>query len=248
LGVVLIHSYLAVPEEVRALAQFLRRRGVWVYAPRLPGHGTSAEDLATRKHEEWRETVENGFALLSTLCDRVAVGGMAVGGNLALDLASRVESLAGVFAVCPPYTLGDYSNSFMPANDVWNKLLNKMKKETRNIDFLEFSSDNLSINYPLNPVTGVKEVGDLLESLAKRYSAIRQPALIVQADRDPVVHPRGSRQLFDLLGSRDKEYCLLSYGRHVLVNGDNKERVFRKIGEFVDHISRRQGADSNGWG
>lgn len=236
LGVVLIHSYLAVPEEVKALALFLRRRGVWVYAPRLPGHGTSAEDLATRKYTEWRETVENGYVLMGTLCDRVAVGGIAVGGNLALDLASRVETLAGVFVVCPPYALGDYSNRFMPATDVWNRLLHKMKGGTRNVDFLEFSADNLSINYPRNPVAGVKEVGDLLDSLEKSYSAIKQPVLVVQADKNPVVDPRGSKQLFDKLGSRNKEYCLLSYDRHVLVNGEGMENIFSKIGGFIDQI------------
>lgn len=236
LGVVLIHSYLAVPEEVKALARFLRRRGVWVYAPRLPGHGTSAEDLASRRYQEWRETVENGYVLLSAICDRVAVGGIAVGGNLALDLASRVESLAGVFAVSPPFALDDYSARFMPATDVWNRLLHRMKKGPRHIDYLEFSSDNLSINYPRNPVTGVKEVGDLLETLEKSYSGIRQPALIVQADRNPVVDPRGSKQLFDLIASRKKEYCLLSGDRHVLVNGEAAEKVFRKIGGFIDEI------------
>ena len=36
---------------------------------------------------------------MSTICDRVVVGGVAVGGNLALDLAARVGKVAGVFAL-----------------------------------------------------------------------------------------------------------------------------------------------------
>ena len=111
LGVVLVHSYLAVPEEVRTLAGYLRRRGIWVFAPRLPGHGTSAEDLATRKYQEWVETVESGYVLMSTICQRVVLGGIAFGGNLVLDLAGRLmdDTLAGVFAVSPPFGLRDYS-------------------------------------------------------------------------------------------------------------------------------------------
>ena len=237
LGVVLVHSYLAVPEEVRALAFFLRRRGIWVYAPRLPGHGTVAEDLARRKSREWVETVENAYVLLSAICDRVVVGGIAFGGNLALDLASRVNSLAGVFAVCPPLGLRDYSARFMPPNDVWNRLLHKMKRDDRSGDFLEFSYGNLSVNYPRNPVAGVKEVGDFLESIGKKYNAIGQPALIVQADKNPVVDPKGSKQLYDQLASKNKEYCLLSDDRHVLVNGEGADRVFRKIGAFIDEIN-----------
>lgn len=236
LGVVLVHSYLAIPEEVKALALFLRRRGVWVYAPRLPGHGTSAEDLAARKYQEWRESVENGYVLMSTLCDRVVVGGIAFGGNLALDLAARVGDLAGVFAICPPFGLSDYSTRFMPPTDAWNRLLHKMKGGEENGVFLEFSYGNLSVNYPRNPVAGVKEAGEFLDSIEKSYRAIRQPALIVQADKNPVVDPRGSKRLYDQIASKNKEFCLLSDDRHVLVTGERTEKVFRKIGAFIDEI------------
>ncbi len=67
-------------------------------------------------------------------------------------------------------------------------------------------------------------------------SAISQPALIVQADKDPVVDPKGSIQLFDAIGSANKELCLLSYDRHILVNGEGAEKVFRKIKAFIDGL------------
>ena len=236
MGVVLVHSFLAVPEEVKALARYLRRRGVWVYLPRLPGHGTSAEDLSKRKYREWVEAVENSYVLLSTICDRVVVGGVAVGGTLALDLAARVEEIAGVFAICPPFSLKNYSTKFMPGQDVWNRLINKIKAGNGDSEFLEFSHGNHHVNYPKNPVAGVKEVGDYLESIEKSYGAISQPTLIIQADKNPVVDPKGSKQLYDNVGSINKEYCLLSYDRHVLVNGERAERVYRKIGDFIREL------------
>lgn len=236
LGVVLVHSYLAVPNEVRALATYLRRRGIWVYAPRLPGHGTSAEDLATKKYREWVEAVENGYVLMSTICKRVAIGGIAVGGNLALDLAARVKEVAGVFAICPPFELRNYSTNFMPGRDVWNRILGRVNIGERDHGFLEFHHGNLHVNYPLNPVAGVKEVGEYLGSIEKNYEAIRQPALIIQADNNPVVEPEGSKKLYDSIGSRDKEFCLLSDDRHVLVNGEGTDAVFRKIRFFLKSL------------
>jgi esterase/lipase len=238
LGVVLVHSYLAVPEEVRALAGYLRRRGIWVFAPRLPGHGTSAEDLANRKSQEWVETVESGYVLMSTICQRVVLGGIAFGGNLALDLAGRLmdDTLAGVFAVSPPFGLRDYSRRIMPATDVWNRLLNKMKREEKNIDFLDFPDGAFQNNYSKNPVSGVKEVGEFLESIEQHYRAISKPALILQADRNPVVDPRGSQQVFAAIGSANKEFCLLSDDRHILVKGDGAAKVFAKIAAFVDGL------------
>lgn len=236
MGVVLVHSYLAEPEEVKSLAGYLRRQGVWVYAPRLPGHGTSAEDLAERKYREWVEAVETGYILMSMICDRVVVGGVAVGGSLALDLAARVGSVAGVFAICPPLALRNYSTNFMPSQDVWNRILNKTMGGEQNSRFFEFTHGNLHLNYPKNPVSGVKEVGDLLDSIAKRYVAINQPALILQADNNPVVDPKGSLQLYDGIASSDKEFCLMSYDRHILVNGEGAEKVFKKIGAFIGNL------------
>ncbi len=233
IGVVLVHSYLAVPAEVKKLARYLRRRGIWVYAPRLPGHGTSVADLSGRKYREWVEAVENGYVLMSTLCDRVVVGGVAVGGNLALDLAARVGKVAGVFALCSPYSLRDYSTNFMPGRDVLNRILSKMKREGQAQQFFDFSHGNSHVNYQHNPVATIKEVGEYLESIEKKYAAIRQPALIIQANKNPVVDPKGTMQLYDHIGSTDKEFCLLSDDRHILVNGAGAERVYRKIIDFI---------------
>jgi esterase/lipase/1-acyl-sn-glycerol-3-phosphate acyltransferase len=237
MGVVLVHSYLAVPEEVEALARYLRKRGIWVYAPRLPGHGTSTEDLAGRKCREWVEAVENGYILMSAICDQVVVGGVGVGGNLALDLAARVgEEVAGVFALSPPLALRNYSTNFMPGIDVWNRMINKMTREEHNSQSFEFSHGNPHVNYPRNPVAGVTEVGEFLESIEKGYAAISQPVLIIQADKNPVVDPKGSLQLYDKISSNSKEFCLLNYDRHVLVNGEGAEKVFRKIGMFIGNL------------
>lgn len=237
IGVMLVHSYLAVPAEVRELARYLRRQGHWVYAPRLPGHGTSAEDLAGRKYREWVEAVDNGYVLMSTLCDRVVVGGMAVGGSLALDLAARVGKVAGVFAVCPPFSLRNYSTNFMPGRDVWNRIMSKMKRDDHDPQYFEFTHGNSHINYRKNPVTTVKEVGVYLESIEKKYAAISQPVLILQANNNPVVDPKGTMQLYDSIGSVNKEFCLLGDDRHILVNGAGAEKVYRKIGEFVRDLS-----------
>ncbi len=237
-GVVLVHSYLAGPEEVRALAGYLRRRGVWVFAPRLPGHGTSAEDLATRSYREWAETVESGYVLMSNLCDQVVLGGIAFGGNLVLDLAGRLlgDTLAGVFAVSPPFSLKDYSSRIMPATDVWNRLRSKMKRGEKKIDFLDFPAGSFQGNYARNPVSGIKEVAEFLESIEQRYSLIKKPVLVLQADKNPVVDPKGSQQLFAAIGSADKEFCLLSDDRHILVNGEGAGKVFAKIAAFVEAL------------
>ncbi|UCF89842.1 MAG: EstA protein, partial [Desulfobacterales bacterium] len=64
-GVVLCHGYMAAPLEVKDLAVYLARQGFWVYVPRLKGHGTSPDDLATRSYQDWRAAMDRGYAIIS---------------------------------------------------------------------------------------------------------------------------------------------------------------------------------------
>ena len=115
IGIVLSHGYMAAPLEVRQLAEYLNRMGFWVYVPRLKGHGTSPEDLATRSYLDWRASVDRGYAIISSICKHVVAGGFSTGAGLALDLAVRVKAVSGVFAVSAPMRLKDFSSRFAPA-------------------------------------------------------------------------------------------------------------------------------------
>ncbi len=238
IGVVLVHSYLAGPEEVRQLAEYLNKKGLWVYAPRLAGHGTSPQDLSQRSFTEWQLSVEKGYAVLSTICQRVILGGVSIGGCLCLDLASRLTRLAGVFAVCPPLRLKDYSTNFMPGVDVWNRILKKVKRNSLDDNFFEFSSENPYVNYDKNPVLGVKEVGNFLDHLKSELANVLHPSLIIHAAEDPVVDSKGSRIIYDELGSATKEYDLINYDRHVIISGEGSQKVLRKIGDFIRDVTR----------
>ena len=233
IGVVLVHSYLAHPDQVRQLAAHLSSRGIWVYVPRLAGHGTTPEDLVERTYEEWLQSVETGYAIISNICEKVVVGGMAVGGLLACDLAARVKRLSGVFAICPPYSLRDFSTKFMPSVDVWNRILAKLKGNTLEDRFLELSTDPVSMSYTRNPVLGGTEVGRLLHTLQPKLEKILHPALILQASDNPVVDQRGSRQFFDKLGSKKKYYCQIESAQHIIINGEGAGRVHLMIENFI---------------
>jgi esterase/lipase len=235
-GIVLSHGYMAAPLEVRKLAEFLGNKGFWVYAPRLKGHGTSPEDLASRVYQDWITSVEEGYAIISSICRRVIVGGFSTGAGLALDLASRVKDVAGVFAVSAPLRLQDLAAKFVPAVDVWNRLMEMVKRDEAKKEFVENNPENPHINYFRNPIAGVRQLDRLMDSLEPRLGEIRAPTLVVQADGDPVVNPKGAKKIFDRLGAEDKTYVLFSFDRHGILLGEGAHRVHRAIGDFVDHL------------
>jgi len=237
LGVVLIHGYMAAPLEVRELADYLGRRGLWVYAPRLRGHGTSPDDLAVRSYADWMASVETGYAIVRNICKQVVVGGFSAGAGMALDLAARVKDIKGVFAVCPPMRLKDFSSKFVPAVDVWNRLMERVRLDGAKKEFVENFPENPHINYFRNPVSGVLELERFMESLEKKLPAIDMPALVIQSLGDPVVKPSGSRSAFDRIGSEDKTYILYNFDRHGILLGKDANRVHKVIGDFIETLN-----------
>ena len=73
-------------------------------------------------------------------------------------------------------------------------------------------------------------------SVEERISAITVPALVVQSAADPVVDARGSKRIFDLVSSEDKEYLLVNFNRHGIINGDNSARVFKAVADFMARL------------
>ncbi len=236
IGVVLIHGYMAAPMEMKALAEYLGRKGLWVYVPCLKGHGTAPEDLGTRTFKDWTASVDRGYAIISSLCDRVVVGGFSNGAGLALDLASRIDDIIGVFAVSPPMQLQDLSAKFVPAVGAWNRLMDMVHIEEAKKEFVENRPENPHINYLRNPLSGVMELVKLMESIEPKLKDIRMPAFVVQAMQDPVVNPEGTEKIFKSLGSKDKTYLLFNLTRHGILLGEGAHRVHRSIYHFIEDL------------
>jgi esterase/lipase/1-acyl-sn-glycerol-3-phosphate acyltransferase len=233
IGIVLSHGYMAAPLEVRELAEYLGLQGFWVYVPRLKGHGTSPEDLATRSYQDWRASVDQGYAIISSICKHVVAGGFSTGAGLALDLAVRVKAVAGVFAVAAPMRLKDFSARFAPAVDMWNRLMERARQVGAKKEFVENKPENPHINYLRNPISGVVEVDRLMDALEPKLPDLNVPSLVVQSRRDPVVEPKGSRKIFELIGSSEKEYLLFNFDRHGILLGEGSQKVHKAIGEFI---------------
>jgi esterase/lipase len=165
------------------------------------------------------------------------VGGFSTGAGLALDLAARVKEVAGVFAVAAPMRLMDFSSKFAPAVDMWNRIMDRAYRVGPKKEFVENKPENPHINYLRNPISGVRELERLMDNLEPKLPDLNVPALIVQSRRDPVVDPKGSRKIFELLGATEKEYRLFNFDRHGILLGDGAHRVHRAIGEFIKQLS-----------
>jgi esterase/lipase len=233
LGIVLVHGFLAAPREMLELAADLNGRGYWVYCVRLRGHGTSPEDLATRVGNDWVESVDIGYALMSAICRRVAIGGFSFGGGLALECAARIPGLAGVFAVSPPFQLQSVATRFTAAVTSWNRLMDAVHLNAAGKEFIETTPERPKINYVRVPVAALLELVHFMKNLEPRLTDITVPTLLVQGLNDPVVHGEKTALLFNSIGAQLKEYKTFDFGRHGILAGEGSGQVHEAIADFI---------------
>ncbi|MEE4359442.1 MAG: alpha/beta fold hydrolase [Desulfococcaceae bacterium] len=237
-GLMLIHGYMAAPLEMADLAVYLGKERYSIFVPRLRGHGTSPEDLAGRTYKDWIASADAGYALLRTLCRRIIIIGFSTGAAIALELASRIRKVEAVVAVCPPRRLHDLYLKKSLAKDIWKRLLEKVRKErTEEKEFIENTPEHPHISYHRNPVEGIREIELFMDELEPQLPRISVPALVLHSVRDPVSDPEGSKRIYEMLGSVQKEYVLFNFDRHNILSGQGSQRVHQLIGAFIRSFS-----------
>ncbi len=72
-----------------------------------------------------------------------------------------------------------------------------------------------------------------MEHVAEEAAEINLPALLVLADKDPVVDEKGAKRFFEKLGSEDRQYLLFHFDRHGILRGEGANKVHRTIAQFI---------------
>ena len=98
----LCHGFTGSPQTLRGWADYLAAQGLTVSLPRLPGHGTTWQDLARTGGDDWFAEVDAAFGKLASRCEQVFVFGLSMGGCLALRVAeTRGAAVRGLVLVNP---------------------------------------------------------------------------------------------------------------------------------------------------
>jgi esterase/lipase/1-acyl-sn-glycerol-3-phosphate acyltransferase len=235
-GIVLVHGFLAAPREMLELAAHLNGKGYWVYCVRLRGHGTASGDLAIRGGDDWIESADIGYALMSSICRRVVMGGFSFGGGLALGCAARIPHLAGVFAVSPPFQLRNVAARFAGAVTSWNKFMDAVQLSGVTKEYIDSIPERPLINYTRIPVAALLALELYMKALEPRLKGISVPTLMIQGLRDPLVNDEATEYLFNDIGTKQKKYVTYDLGRHGILAGDGSGQVHETIAGFIDML------------
>jgi carboxylesterase len=233
-GVLLIHGLMAAPEEVRQWAEFLHAQGLTVYAPRLSGHGTSPEDLATRSYRDWLRSVDRGHAILKTCCKKILIAGFSTGAGLALQtVILKPRDFEAVIAISAPLQFKSLSSRFAELMNGFNLLCRHLGRPSRTREFVKNPADNPHINYLLCPVSAFVQVKALMKNVRRSLPEIRIPALVLHARHDPKVAPRSGPAIFRRLGTDQKHFAWIDFDKHGIVRGEIALTVFQEVESFL---------------
>jgi len=183
-GALVLHGFTGCPQSMRGLARAFAAAGFAVELPRLPGHGTTVDDMATTGWSDWTSTVEDSYRRLAARCERIVVSGLSMGGALTLWLAERHPEIAGIVVINAVGTPPDPDPS--PA------LRAQLEQGAKTIpgvgnDVADPAEKELA--YPLVPIASLISMFAGLGEVGPRLGDVRCPTLVMTSPQDHVVQP-----------------------------------------------------------
>jgi esterase/lipase/1-acyl-sn-glycerol-3-phosphate acyltransferase len=236
-GILLVHGYMAAPEEIRPLADYLYKNGYNVYGVRLRGHGTAPEDLAIQNWGKWYDSANRAYIIMKNSVKTFSIAGFSMGGGIALlQAANKPGRFAGVISINAPLKLMSVASKFAPVIVAWNKLLTKIKIDKWKMEFVKNDPEYPQINYLRNPVSGGYELNKLMKFVENRLGGVTDPTLIIHASGDPVVDPASGEEIFKKLGTKEKQLIRVYANHHGILRGKEADEVNAVVLTFLKKL------------
>jgi carboxylesterase len=231
-AVLCLHGLTGTPYEVRPPAEALAEAGFYCEGPLLPGHGTSAAELARTSYTQWVGAVVAAHDALAQRHERVYALGLSLGGLLTLALAER-RPLRGLVALAVPLDLGWVVHRGVP----WLHRIVRQLPKTPAI--LDLEARGRHPGYDRMPLAAVNQLLRLASEVRAELSRIQAPASLIFSRLDPTVPVRNAELLLQGLGPGDRELHWLERSGHVLPVDFERALVAQRVVEFLARLEKR---------
>jgi carboxylesterase len=230
-GMLLCHGLTGSPASLRPWAEYLAAAGLTVHAPLLPGHGTTWQELNTTRWPDWFSTVERALFSLHDRCDHVFVGGLSMGGCLALRLAEvHGSAVSGLVLVNPAVSIRDWRQRVLP---VWSRLVPSIAAFSG--DIAKPGQDEVA--YDRNPLRAMYSLTQLWKVVVADLPRVTQPLLIYRSDQDHTVDDSSLPLIRSRVSSADVTVVALPDSYHVATLDYDAETIFVGSLDLVRRLS-----------
>ncbi len=230
-GVVLSHGFTGTPASMRPWAEKIAAAGYTVRLPRLPGHGTTWQEMNTTRWPQWYGEVERAYSDLAARCEQVFVCGLSMGGTLVTKLAEDYgDAISGVVLVNPSYgtprldaKLARYVAWAVPS------------QKGIGSDIKAGGDEN---GYDRTPVRAFVSLQDLWRVVTPALGKVTAPILLYTSREDHVVEPLSARLLADGTTNTTVRQVWLENSYHVATLDNDADTIFSGSIDFIRDLTR----------
>lgn len=188
MGALCIHGFTGNPTSMRPVADAFVAAGFTVELPRLPGHGTTVEDMIPTRWSDWSQAALDAYDSLAARCEAVVVAGLSMGGGLTVFTATK-RPVAGIVAI----------NALVkPLDDVTLEFIRGMLAEGPTVAAIGSDvadPDAIESAYDATPIEPLLSMMEGVTAMQADLASITCPTLIMTSPQDHVVDPSNSDHL-----------------------------------------------------
>ena len=228
-GVLLCHGFTGSPQSLRPWAEFLAEAGLSVSLPRLPGHGTTWQEMNRTRWGDWYAEV-------------IFVAGLSMGACLALRLAEqRGPAVRGLVLVNPSVTADTKLFLLAPVLKLVVSSLKAVGDDIKKPGVTEGAYDR-------TPTKAAASLPGLWKATQAQLGQVSAPVLVFKSTEDHIVGPASLEVLRRSLpaGQLTVQDCPDSF--HVATLDNDAEAIFTGSLEFIrEHSKGSSGERDAGW-
>ena len=231
-GVLLSHGFTGSPYSIRPWGQHLADLGYGVAVPRLPGHGTTWQDLNAHRWDDWYGEITRTFDRLCLDHDAVVVGGLSMGGALALRLAEEhPDRVAGLALVNPALASKRLDLKLLPVLKHVVAVVPRHRQRHQEARHREHGYDRT----PLKAIHSFVQAWPMLVADLPRVTS---PLLYLRSAVDHIVDDASQPIILDGVSSTDVTEVALPDSFHVATLDNDAPTVFEQTAAFVARVTQ----------
>lgn len=231
IGVLLSHGFTGSPRSIRPWGEHLGALGYGVAVPRLPGHATTWQDLNRCRWEDWYAEITRTFDALCLDHDAVVVGGLSMGGALAIRVAEdHPDRVAGLAVVNPAVATKRLDVKLLPVLKhvvpSFPGIANDIKKP-----------GVAEGGYTRTPLKAIHSFMQAWPTIIADLPKVTCPVLFMRSADDHVVDASSRPIVLGGISSTDVSDVTLEDSFHVATLDNDAPVIFDRTAEFVARVT-----------
>jgi carboxylesterase len=230
-GILLSHGFTGSPASMKPWAEHLAKQGYAVSVPRLPGHGTTWQEMNKTTWADWYGELERAFEALSNQVDTVVVCGLSMGGGLALRLAAdHSDRVAGLVLVNPAVRTDRKDVKLLPLLKLVIPAMPGIANDIKKTGVEEYG-------YTKTPLRAADSMFRAYKALVADLGRVTCPILLFRSTVDHVVDPSSSEAIRSMVSSTDVREEMLENSYHVATLDNDAQQIFEGSVAFVERVA-----------